>query len=272
MAGFSLHGLASSTVGAAVLYLLYCVYWELTIGTSRRRLIQQHGCLPVKKYPHWDPILGLDFFRQTMKAFKARTFLADNRERFSQMGNTFEVKLIGQSLILTAEPENLKTMLALNFKHFGLGKRRKDALLPFLGPGIFATDGAQWQHSREMLRPNFVRSQVGDVKQTFGPHVDHLINAIPRDGSTIDLKPLFFSLTMDSATDFLFGESTNSLAPGTSTESSTRFGEAFTDTQEIVGRKIRFGMMAALLPSSKVARDIQFIHGNHPISNERKGY
>lgn len=49
---------------------------------------------------------------------------------------------------------------------------------------------------------------------TFEVHIKELISQIPRDGSTVDLQPLFFRLTLDSATEFLFGESANSmLAP-----------------------------------------------------------
>jgi cytochrome P450 len=52
------------------------------------------------------------------------------------------------------------------------------------------------------------------------------MSIIPRDGSTIDLQPLFYKLTFDSATEFLLGESVNSLlgAPGSAQE---KLEEAF---------------------------------------------
>jgi cytochrome P450 len=87
---------------------------------------------------------------------------------------------------------------------------RKKGFHPIFGKGIFTTDGADWEHSRAMLRPNFVRSQVGDLA-TFETHIRRLIDAVPADGSTVDLQPLFFDLTLDSATEFLFGESSDSL-------------------------------------------------------------
>lgn len=49
-----------------------------------------------------------------------------------------------------------------------------------------------------MLRPNFVRSQVGDVL-TFEKHVSQLIATI-KESPTVDLSELFFRLTMDSST------------------------------------------------------------------------
>ncbi len=76
-----------------------------------------------------------------------------------------------------------------------------------------------------MIRPNFTRAQVADL-ETFETHVGHLIDAIPRDGTTVDLQELFFSLTMDSATEFLFGKSTNTLVPGLETHSASEFEKA----------------------------------------------
>lgn len=101
-------------------------------------------------------------------------------------------------------------MLSTKFQSFELGFRRQAIFKPFLGPGIFNNDGAAWEHSRALIRPNFTRSQVADL-DTFEIHVAELIKAIPDDGSTFDLQNLFFRLTVDSATEFLFGKSVNSL-------------------------------------------------------------
>lgn len=98
--------------------------------------------------------------------------------------------------------------------------------MPAFGHGIFSTDGEAWERSRGLVRPNFTRQQVADLDM-LETHVGHLINAIPRDGSTVDLQDLFFGLTMDSATEFLFGESTGTLAPGLETKSANEFVKAF---------------------------------------------
>lgn len=122
--------------------------------------------------------------------------------------------------------------------------------------GIFTTDGAPWQHSREMLRPNFVRSQVGDLP-TFEYHVKHLVAAVPTDGSTVDLSELFFRLTIDSATEFLFGESTESLTK----DSSAGFAESFTRGQDFIANNSRWGKWAKLFPANKQFKhDQKFVH------------
>ena len=57
----------------------------------------------------------------------------------------------------------------------------------------------------------------------FERHVQHLILKIPRDGETVDLRPLFSNLTLDIATEFLFGKSTDSLAPEGADEDTESF-------------------------------------------------
>jgi len=129
-------------------------------------------------------------------------------------------------VIVTIEPDNIKTILSTKFNDYSLGKTRKISFVPVFGHGIFTTDGAAWERSRGMVRPNFTRQQVADLDM-FEAHVSHLIDSIPRDGSTVDLQNLFFALTMDSATEFLFGRSTNTLGPGLETRSEGEFVKAF---------------------------------------------
>ena len=250
-----------SLVGAGVLLLFYGIYWELTVGASRRRLIREKGCLPVEKNSNkkWD-FLGLQNAGILKSWLKEHTLLENRMREFGELGNTFWIKLLGRAAINTIEPENLKAVQALDFKSWGLPGRRKTAFIELLGPGIFDTDGLAWQHSRDMLRPNFVRSQVGDL-ETFETHVNHLIQRIPSDGSTVDLQELFFRLTIDSATEFLFGESTNSLAPGVSSSSAQAFADAFNRGQEFCGNRARFGQWLPFVADTQYDKDRKCING-----------
>lgn len=70
------------------------------------------------------------------------------------------------------------------------------------------------EHSRGLLRPQFARHQVGDLELE-ELHVQNMMRALPVDPQTgktqeVDLQVLFFRLTIDSATEFLFGESVDS--------------------------------------------------------------
>src|SRR5207248_5482722 len=84
---------------------------------------------------------------------------------------------------------------------------------PLLGNGIFTQDGKPWEHSRAMMRPQFAREQGSDLELE-ERHVQNMMRALPvaSDGwtSSTDLQVLFFRLTLDTATEFMFGESVES--------------------------------------------------------------
>jgi len=60
------------------------------------------------------------------------------------------------------------------------------------------------------MRPQFAKEQVSDLDLE-EKHVQNMMQALPvnSDGWTdeLDIQLLFFRLTLDSATEFLFGES-----------------------------------------------------------------
>lgn len=263
MAWLEVPSWSRTILAGLLLYTLYYVHWQLTVGASRRRLIKEHGCKPIASHPGLNnfphSVFGWTLFRTSAQVYRARKFLETSRNRFKQYNTrTLNLQILHRNFIMTIEPENLKAVMATDFKDFNLADNRKATFIPLLGHGIFTTDGPAWHQSRELLRPNFVRAQVADL-EAFEVHVNHLMDAIPRDGSTVDLQELFFRLTMDSATEFLFGESTNCLAPGTSTESSSRFAVAFNRSQERVGRATR-GPWGTLLLGSEFRADVKYVH------------
>ncbi|RCK66130.1 hypothetical protein Cantr_01832 [Candida viswanathii] len=123
---------------------------------------------------------------------------------------TFTFPVFSINLVNTLEPENIKAILATQFNDFSLGTRHSH-FAPLLGDGIFTLDGAGWKHSRSMLRPQFAREQISHVK-LLEPHVQVFFKHVRKaQGKTFDIQELFFRLTVDSATEFLFGESVESL-------------------------------------------------------------
>ena len=264
MATFQFPTLLQLLLASIFFYVIYRVHWELTTGASRRALIKKHGCEPIKSDPDYDyfpnNIVGYKTLLENLAGLREHKLLELIRNRYIRNGHyTMSQRVVLTDMIQTAEPDNLKTMLALNFKDWELGDRRTDGMVPFLGRGIFTTDGAAWQHSREMLRPNFTRSQVGDLT-TFEIHVDQLIKQIPRNGSTVDLQELFFQLTMDSATEFLFGESTNCLGSGTAPGPNMEFAARWNRGQEAVAEITRSGKLGQfLLNRDQLKKDTQFV-------------
>ena len=246
---------------AVLLYLTTVVVGRVNLYLRRRQFKLEHGCQPLThKYPNKDPILGIDGILRNMKATKEHRLLAQGVQNFRNYGNTMSSIIFGQNIIATTEPQNIKTILSLSFKDFGIAQRQ-DTLGPLLGFGIFTTDGEMWAHSRAMIRPNFTRDQVGDLP-AFERHIKELFKLIPRDGSTVDLQELFFRFTIDSATEFLFGQSTNTLRSGRNGDGAgeANFAKSFNKAQAYCAQRARMGLMRGLYRDPAADEAIRVCH------------
>ncbi|KAL9599199.1 MAG: hypothetical protein Q9219_003980 [cf. Caloplaca sp. 3 TL-2023] len=228
--------LSQLAAGLLGVYILNLLYLRVLRYGSHQQFIKKHGCEPTKILPSRYPF-GIDTFIENINDIKSHTLLSSYQQLFYKLGSTtFFAQFLWLTTFSTTEPENIKAILATDFKSYSVGEERNKSLRPILGEGIFTTDGSAWQHSRDLLRPCFTRSQLGDVR-LFEKHVRNLMRAIPRDGSTVDLQGLFFKLTMDIAAEFLLGESTYTLDPDKRRPEDDRFVEAFNYAQNSVEGK-----------------------------------
>ncbi|KAH8691445.1 cytochrome protein [Talaromyces proteolyticus] len=193
--------------------------------------------------------LGIGRMISMLSAMKKCEALELIRSWHQQYGKTYRTSL-GRTVIMTIEPKNVQTILALKFKDFELGHYRNKALAPLLGQGIFASDGEIWEHSRALVRPNFVRSQVADIK-IYERHVAKLIANIPGNGQTVDLQDLFFRMTIDSATEFLFGESIDSLSVGSQ---QSAFANDFNTSQDGLAIRVQMGPLMVFHKNSAFSK------------------
>lgn len=120
---------------------------------------------------------------------------------------------------------------------FGLGPRRA-ILYPVFGDGVFTQEGADWKHSRDMLRPQLQHKHYDDL-EIFQDAANDLIQLIRESDRIVDLQPLFFRLTLDTTTAFLFGESTRSLL-SPEIVGERNFANAFNSAQRWVVERYRF--------------------------------
>ncbi|OAL64260.1 n-alkane-inducible cytochrome P450 [Trichophyton rubrum] len=206
--------LIAAIVAACGLYYVYLT--TLDYLALKKIRVRERTRLPPKV--EQSPVkFGIDFYGRVSKAVEENRYLELEMELLEKHGDTVSVSMFGKPMILTREPENIKAMLATQFEDFSLGASRYNSFVPMLGDGIFThmygggKSGQPWRHSRSVLRPQFARQQIQDlvVLESF---VQNMFNLIP-EKKTVDLQELFFKLSMDTATDFLFGESVNSLLP-----------------------------------------------------------
>lgn len=173
-------------------------------------------------------------------------------------------------MLETVDPENIQALLATQFKDFQLGPTRLAQFRPLLRNSIFSSDGAYWEHSRALLRPSFSRENINDLESTERA-VQALIRAI---GSTnesgwteTDLLPLFYRFTLDTATEFLFAESSDSQTAaiegggrGIGQEATfDDFTQDFTTVGEFLLQRIRLQGLYWLADGLKMRRAIKRI-------------
>ncbi|OJJ30782.1 hypothetical protein ASPWEDRAFT_160541 [Aspergillus wentii DTO 134E9] len=231
------------------LLALLLVVKKLALFIHNRKFASQHGCQPASSERNKDPILGFDRVRAMLKASKEHRFLDYSHNRFMQNGFTYEAFMLTRRVIHTADPKNLQVILATNAKDYSIGKRRMNSFRPLLGHGIFAADGKQWEKSRALLRPSFTRDNIADL-DIFERHVANLVNCVPADGATVDLQDLFFRMTIDSATQFLFGHSVATLRSDSPAE-AYQFSKNYHEAQDGMIRNARLGLLIHLHPAYK---------------------
>lgn len=140
-------------------------------------------------------------------------FFADTVVDYFTQVRTFIVSLGGELVIHTSDSENIKAILATQFGDYDLGKTRHALLHTLMGDGIFTLDGSGWAHSRALLRPQFSKERVSHLSslERSLQQLKHIVKMKVAQKGEVDLQELFFMLTMDTATDLLYGESVNSL-------------------------------------------------------------
>ncbi|GES57063.1 cytochrome P450 alkane hydroxylase [Aspergillus terreus] len=204
---------------------------------------------------------GLDMLWETLMHAKKRQFLDLQRTRFQKYGNTFGTKRLATTVIMTCEPSNIKTILSLRFQDYEL--KRLSSFGPLLGKGIFTTDGAEWMKSRAMLRPNFDKPQLMNLEM-FESLMQEMFELIPDNGDTVDLQKLFFCYTVDSATEFLFGQGVHSLRklrPGSAgDDTEIQFAAAFNYAQGSARVRHRLGPLKALYHDRKATECNKICH------------
>jgi cytochrome P450 len=152
---------------------------------------------------------------------------------------------------------------------------RRAITFPMFGDGIFTQEGPEWKHSRDILRPQLQHKQYEslDVLRTA---VDDLIQRVQEGSGLVDLQPLFFRLTLDTTTAFLFGESVQSLITPEAVGERT-FATAFNTAQRWVTNRFRLLDLYWLVDSREFRQACQDVHNfadqiiDRNLSSDRSG-
>ncbi|KAJ6544204.1 cytochrome P450 [Mycena capillaripes] len=133
-----------------------------------------------------------------------------------QYGNTVMTKILYEKEIWTTEPDIVKAMLATEFDNYWKGPNDSRLGQSLLGFGIFNTNDDMWKFHRSLSRPFFSRERVSDFA-IFDKHAQDALSRLKKrlaEGYPVDFQDLVSRFTLDSATEFLFDKSVDSLSAG----------------------------------------------------------
>ncbi|KAK4936535.1 hypothetical protein LTR10_022584 [Elasticomyces elasticus] len=263
----------NAALGLLVVSIVYFTVASFLSSRYHARKAKELGCQPAFQRKHKWP-LGADFVYQVVQADKEQTVPAFFEGLYKELGHpTWIQNVLGPWVYVTADPKNIQAVLATQFNDFEIGASRRGNFFPVFGNGIFTTDGKAWEHSRAMLRPQFARQQVADLNLEEVHVQDMLQHLATQNGWTdqVDLVPLFFRLTLDSATEFLFGQSVDSQVaalPGYSNEKAkqaggldwTSFGSAFDASTMAVGHRGRLADLYWVYTPKDWQKNIKIVH------------
>lgn len=243
-----------------IISLFYHIYKQL----YWRQVSRIKGCKEAQsKAPVRDPFIGLDFIYDCLFEKPVEKYLDSTYKVFQQLGSTYICKRWTWEAIYTCDSRNIKHILASGFDDFKLPRLRVHAMAGLLGSGIFTLNGPSWSHARAVLRPCFAKQNKQDIVNMLEAHFQALLGRISNDGSSIDLQPLFFWLTMDFATDFLMGHSTHVLGRASSHAKEKQFVDDYMTCSTEIVRKMQLGPLqmfslnfAAMRARSRVFRYI----------------
>ncbi|OAL42693.1 n-alkane-inducible cytochrome P450, partial [Pyrenochaeta sp. DS3sAY3a] len=235
---------------------LRSLYLQWRRKQANRAASYHRGCLPCPKLKN-KMIFGFDRIVQLLLAGRNCRQMASIQSLFCEVGTTFEHILLRNPDFATIEPENIAAVLTKD-KDFGIEPRRA-AIQPIFWDGIFTQEGLEWSHSRIAVRHHLQYKYYGTL-EVFRNAVDDLIRVVREDGGLVDLQPLFYRLSLDATTEFLFGESVRSLVA--SKESNGRkFADAFDNIQKQAMQRLQrthFDLLS-WLPPSQAWKNLSYI-------------
>ncbi|KAL2866992.1 cytochrome P450 [Aspergillus lucknowensis] len=169
--------------------------------------------------------------------------------------NCVENNLFGGFRVFqTREPEHFKAMLTGNFAQYGKGKLFHDLWMPFLGGGIFTTDGKEWQGGRNLIRPMFIKDRISDL-EIFERKVQIMLSLHSPSGEPTNVIDLFYRMTLDAITEFLLGRDISNLE-----NPQADFAVAFSDVQRIQTILTMMGPAQRLYPRREYYRRLKVIN------------
>lgn len=222
--------------------------------SQSQHLMEMHGCCEAPNVPQRPWLFGLDLLYESHVNMKHHTYLQSMQETFNTYGRTFQSHHLGKIMLSTIEPANIQAIVKTKASDYLARPARAVPLDGLVGHGILTADGEMWKRHRSLMKPSFNRKRLEDFAM-YEEHVQHLLACIPRNDEAVDLRDLFFSFTINSATEHLFGSSCRSLAADNEASAGPDLADAFDRAQRASVEKFALGWADRLRPQIQYSRD-----------------
>nr|BAL05110.1 cytochrome P450 [Phanerodontia chrysosporium] len=223
---------------------------------AARKAARMGAVLPPRLKGRWPS--SIDLLMRLTDAFETG-FMSDLLwEYMHTIGQAFEVYVLWDSNYVTSDANVVKAILATDFTSFVKGKKFDVCMRSVLGTGVFNSDGDMWKFHRTMTRPFFTRERISHF-DLFDRHADDAMAKMKArfaEGYAVDFQDLISRFTLDSATEFLFGQCVDSLASvlpyphnapahlqTASASAAEDFARAFAEAQTVLNFRIRMGWL-----------------------------
>ncbi|KDQ58030.1 hypothetical protein JAAARDRAFT_34843 [Jaapia argillacea MUCL 33604] len=242
-------------------YALFIVTWAfgkcLIRDTVQAFDAKRLGAVPITRVQGKWPG-NVDVLYRMMKAFKTSYILDVYLGLFEEYQcTTLNLRIFGVDQIITMDEDHSKFVIATGFHRFWRGTYQKERMESFLGNGIFNRDDEMWKMHRGIARPFLARERISDF-ELFERHVQHTLSIISSASSgklPVEAQDLYARFTLDTASEFLFGQNLDTLSgtlptPGKASlglkGSATHdefgsFTQAFEACQQIITNRARIG-------------------------------
>jgi len=147
---------------------------------------------------------------------------------------------------------------------FEITAQRINAFRPHTGDtGIFSSTGDTWSHARAIVRPALGRMNFSNLG-FYEKHFQNLQKLIPR-GETVDLQALLRRFTIDTASEYLLGESFNALDPHQSEHMKT-VNNAFDAVNQGLAWRYVMETLSDIIPRPEFHQGVAILH-EHGMCN-----
>lgn len=186
--------------------------------------------------PGYVPLFG-HFFLVVKNSHRLWDFVRESSLQFPPL-TSWGLYRFGTPLIIYIQGEiNVKYVMKDNFDNYKLSSNRNTVLGELFGNGIFGANGESWRVQRKAASHIFSFRQLNDhMTHIIIDHANILIQILTtamESNQAIDMQQMFFRLTMDSFTEWAFGEKLNSL-----TQENVPFANAFDRVQQLMTQRI----------------------------------